>query len=32
MAAEAGYLATPAGILRDNGSIPRVCVGVMVGF
>lgn len=28
MAAEAGYLATPAGILRDNGSIPRVCVGL----
>ena len=32
MAAEAGYLATPAGILRDNGSILRVCVGVMLGF
>lgn len=29
--AKAGYLATAVGILRDNGSIARVCVTVMVG-
>lgn len=32
MASKAGYLATAAGILRDNGSIPLLCVRVRVGL